>query len=260
MVMLSVDFDESYNQRTIKEPDMPLIYTVGGYIAADQQWKAFNKEWDKVLKSAGIKFFHMTDFESRFGDYKEWSNEQRIKILESFYEIIHKYVLKGFTTSVVLEDYNNLSDQHRNIFGEPHLCALFNCMKHIYEMCNEYNFEESIAYSFEFNRNYNSKIMNIFNGLGEQSRKGYRIGSVSFVEKECLPVQASDILVYEVTKEIARQRHKSSKRPTRQSMRHLALPRIDEWFYMDQKEFLKSIQTMKDLGLYNDENSYEKEN
>lgn len=45
MAKLCAYFDESYNQRTKKEPSVPLIYTVGGYISSVQQWKVFQKEW-----------------------------------------------------------------------------------------------------------------------------------------------------------------------------------------------------------------------
>lgn len=71
MTKLCVYFDESYNQRTKKESNAPLIYTVGGYISSIQQWKAFQREWNKALKSVGIPYFHMADFESRIGFYKD---------------------------------------------------------------------------------------------------------------------------------------------------------------------------------------------
>lgn len=252
--MLSAYFDESYNQRTLKEPNLPLVYTVAGYLSSVQQWKAFQKEWDKALKSAGIpSHFHMTDFESRFGVYEDWTNEKRIDFLQTLHSIIHKYVLKGFATSIVIEDYNKLTEKQKNeVFGEPHMCALFSCLKHIHTLFNELELSEPIAYVFESNKKYDGLIARAFSDMPDEAKKGYRIGSLSFAKKDCMPTQAADILAYEITKELANQLDNNSNRKTRLSMKNLAVSRIDEWFYMRTENFLESLDFMKRNGIYED--------
>jgi hypothetical protein len=54
---LSLYFDESYNH-----PLEPRVYTVGGYLSTDVQWRKFRKEWSRILASEGVDHFHMVDF------------------------------------------------------------------------------------------------------------------------------------------------------------------------------------------------------
>lgn len=249
MAKLCVYFDESYNQRTRKDPNTPLIYTVGGYISSVPQWKAFKKEWNKSLNSVGIPYFHMADFESRIGFYKDWSNEKRVDFLQNLHSIIHKYVLKGFTTSIILEDYNKLTDNQKYVFGEPHLCAFISCMKHIKLMCDEFYLSEPISYVLENNPHYDGKLTTFFSEISEETKKGYRFGSLTFAKKNCTPIQASDILAYEVNKEIVRQKNSDNVRSTRLSIKNLAVSRIDTWIYMEKEHFLSAIDFIKENGL-----------
>ena len=64
-----------------------------------------------------------------------------------------------------------------------------------------------------------------------------------------MPIQASDILAYEVNKEIVRQKSTDNVRTTRLSIKNLAVSRIDEWFYMEKEHFLSSIDFIKKNGL-----------
>lgn len=253
MVMLSVYFDESFNQRTSKEPNLPLVYTVAGYLSSVQQWKAFQREWSKALKSVGIPYFHMTDFESRFGFYKDWSNEKRIHFLQLLHKIIHKYVLKGFAASIVVADYETMTDEQKNVFGDPYICAAISCMKHIGTLCDEFELAEPIAYVFESNKRYDGQLSSLFNSLPDEDRTAYRCGSLTFARKTCLPLQASDILAYEVTKEFARQLDSNNKRAMRLSVKNLAVSRIDDWHHLKKESFEKAITWLKENDLFSEE-------
>lgn len=253
MVKLAIYFDESYTHRTEKEPDIPRIYTVGGYLSSVQQWTAFQKEWHKTLKKAGIEYFHMANFESRFGIFENWANEKRIDFLQALHKIIHKYVLKGFTTSIVLNDFDDLTAEQKYAFRDnAYVCAFGSCLKHISKVYNEFDLIQSIDYVFEDGSGFNGKINAFVEELPDEAKKAYRIGSISFEKKDCLPLNASDILVYEVTKELANQKN-NRKRPTRKSIRNLALSRIDEWIYMETEHFRKMLMDAKELGFYEGE-------
>jgi hypothetical protein len=251
--MLTVYFDESYNHLTDKEPKIPLVYTVGGYLSTVQQWIAFESEWSEVLKKENIPYFHMADFESGFSYYKGWSKEKRIRFLQKLHEIIHKYVLKGFVASIVLSDYDKLTAEQKEIvFGEPHMCALFTCMKKIVTMCDDLNLYEPIAFVFE-NSAYNGQIIDAFDKIPDDEKQRYRVGTVSFAGKEVVPLQASDILSYEVMKGLVRIVDENNSRKPRASILNLAAPRIDEWYYLDKEEFEKVLVNAKKLGLWADE-------
>jgi Protein of unknown function (DUF3800) len=252
MANLRVYFDESYNHRTDKEPDAPLVYTVAGYMAAVGLWNGFEVEWAEALDDANIPFFHMSEFENRLGPFKVWSNEKRIDFLRRLHEIINKYVFKGFATSVILSDYESLTEEQKFAFGEPHICGMINCMKHISKLCDDFDTIDLIDYVFEESV-YNGKINKLFGDLPDSDIAGYRIASITFESKNCPPLQAADILAYEVTKEIVRQKTTGNKRPTRKSIMNLAIKGLDELHYMEREHFLDALTSAKQLGRYHGE-------
>lgn len=250
--MLKVYFDESYNHRTAKEPNAPLVYTVAGYLADDELWSAFEQEWSQALMSVGLPFFHMADYESRLNHYEQWPNEQRVEFLQTLHAIINRHVLKGISTSVLLSDYESLTDEQRYAFGEPHIYALVNCMKTIARLCDEFDHHEPIDYFFE-NGVFDGRVREFFSTFRRDEIIGYRLGSIDFPSKDCMPLQAADILAYEMTKEMVRSHHANNKRPIRKSIRNLAVQGIDEWFYVEREHFIQSLTIAKELGLYDGE-------
>jgi hypothetical protein len=74
--MLVAYLDESYNHPTIKEPNPPLVYTVGCWLSSVEKWQRFRKQWKAELKNRGLDFFHMSRFESRIGEYEDWSTAE----------------------------------------------------------------------------------------------------------------------------------------------------------------------------------------
>src|SRR5688572_5630788 len=85
IAMLTVYLDESYNQRTVKNPDDPLAYTVGCWVSTVGQWKKFNKKWRAAMHSAGLEWFHMSEYESRLHEYDSWSELKRVQVLKKLH-------------------------------------------------------------------------------------------------------------------------------------------------------------------------------
>jgi hypothetical protein len=236
MAFITGYFDESYTH-----PPAALVYTVAGYISAQPQWTKFQKEWRKVLDAEGVEHFHMKDFQACRPPYDEWSKEKRAKFLQGLHKIINKRVMRGFATSVVVNDWNALTDEQKFVFGVPHLCATINCMKHIANWANRINLREPILYVFEKGSNHDKDLRRLFNeSLTEQEGAHYRVERLAFGTKEDSPLQAADIAAYEMTKEISRMFDENNNRPSRASIKNLICP-LDEWFYMDKEQFNKIL-------------------
>ncbi len=48
--------------------------TIAGCWASYERWQAFSMDWSDALERAGIRMFHMADFEAYQGEFKEWRN------------------------------------------------------------------------------------------------------------------------------------------------------------------------------------------
>lgn len=246
MFYQAVYFDESYTH-----PPAPLVYSVGGYVSSYMQWKKFQKEWKLALAKAGIKYFHMVEFHACKPPYGEWSKQKRVSFLQSLHKIIHKRVQRSFVSTVIMEDYDRLTAEQKRAFGTPHAYAAVNCMKHIAKWCEANKYNGPMAYVFEKGSAHDKEIRRLFEkGLGDKEKEFYRVGSFEFADKrDVIPLQASDILAYEVSKEVSRQRDKGSTRLTRESLKNLHLSRLDTWVYSTAEHFTESWILMLEQGL-----------
>lgn len=245
--MLRLYLDESYSH-----PPTPLVYTVAGYIATDTDWRKFQKEWRRELDRAGIDFFHMAKYEARKKEYEDWSNEKRVEVLRRLHRTIHRRVLTGFASSVVVADYNEV--MHPNIrqgYGEPHEFAVISCMKHIRDWGKQKGYHEHIAYILESGSDREKIVNKVFQYMDEEQRREYRIGSWTFADKRDLnPLQAADILAYEMTKEMCRRLDKNTTRPVRRSTQNLFKGHSDaRLFYADREQLLLILKKSAELGL-----------
>lgn len=246
MAMLTLYLDESYSH-----PPAPLVYTVAGYIATVDEWRKFQKEWRGELDRAGIDFFHMAKYEARKKEYEDWSNEKRVEVLRRLHRTIHRRVLTGFAASVVVADYNEVINHNiRRGYGEPHEFAVISCMKYIRTWGNQKGHHEPIAYVLESGSDRQKIVNTVFNHMDEEQRREYRIGSWTFADKRDLnPLQAADILAYEMTKEMCRRLEKSTPRPIRRSMLNLSKGHPDaRLMYADREQLLFILEKSAELG------------
>jgi hypothetical protein len=245
--MLVGYFDESYTH-----PPSPRVYTLAGYISTDKQWVKFEREWGQVLSDAAIPFFHMTTFEARRKEYAGWSNEKRIQILRRLHAIIKKRVFAGFAVSVVMSDYEEImSDEVIGYFGNHHQFVTIACMQYISNWLRTQNYKEPISYVFESGSGFDADVVRLIESIinDEKVADVYLAGSCTIENKRMLlPLQAADILAYEVTKVHAREIDNGNTRPIRQSIRNLRLPSFNEWYYFTKNELLAKIESARERG------------
>lgn len=242
-------FDESYTHAPA-----PLIYTVGGYVSSVKRWKKFEREWAEALREVDVSFFHMAKFEARKKEYEGWSNEKRVRVLRRLHGIIKERVFVGFACSVNLSDYQEVikTDELRAYFGNPHVFVTIACMKTIGAWADGQHFREPIAYVFESGSGHDAEVSRLFaNAIrDENQRERYRVGSFSIQDKRLiLPLQAADILAYEVTKVISWGIDNENMRPVRQSIKNLRLPCFNEWYYYGKVELIELVTSAQERGL-----------
>ena len=98
--------------------DQPYI-VVAGFVAAEQQWLAFELEWKTALGEYGLgSVFHMVDFEAS-------KLPNRGQILQRLTEIINKHTLAHFSCFVSLKDYKKLNETYmvEEVLGTPYALA-----------------------------------------------------------------------------------------------------------------------------------------
>jgi hypothetical protein len=203
----------------------------------------FKKEWRRLLAKERIDFFHMVDFQACKPPYGDWSKEQRIRFLQSLHEVIHKRTVQSFATTVNIEDFKNLSSEHKEVLGNPHVFAAKNCMKMIGFWTARNIMHDPLSYVFEKGSKHDKDLKKLFDEVPPKDRQFFRVGQFQLEDKKKVrPLQAADVLAYETTKEVTRRITINNKRAVRASIRNLGRPETDQWLYCDSSALIRSYE------------------
>lgn len=244
-------FDESENTFDKARPDLPRVYTVAGCVGLDSQWIRFQKKWRAVLNRDVLPrwrevygdkpvFFHMTDFDNPYSKiYADWPKKKKVTFLDQLHAIMATYSLRRFVSCTVMADYEELTAEEQFALGSPHLFGAVNCLKLIRHWADEQKISDRFLYVFESGAGIREKeLRRAMNTMTDEQKEAYRVDSVAFMDKRKLsPLQAADILAFETRKEACRQLDSTNTRKMRESIKNLHVPLIDEWAFIDKKDF-----------------------
>lgn len=249
--MLTVYFDEAYNHHTEKNPDDPLVYTVGCWLSTSQRWLLFGKKWRFALKLAGIEFFHMTEFESRRGAYESWSNSKRIRILKDLHRIIDKHTIWGCSSSVNRADYDDLiatTPDFANYFGKNEYD--FNvrvCMHKLKDWYAQQGYDGTVQYVFADLAKQGGALNRIFQEIlrSPELKKRFRVDGMwtKGLMREVVQLQAADVVTYEINKRVVNELKagNTGQRHIRKSLENMHLSRKFAPLYFNRDEMNKWI-------------------
>lgn len=196
-------FDDSYSG-TDDPSDCAVI---AGFVSEPDQWIAFSEKWQQVLTREHLDYFRMSDFENRQGQFKNWSNERRHSVLNEVLTIINTHTFYSLGCMVPKEYVASLSipgiieDVYGGAFGVAALVCWRNLGPDFKQLNGWLNcvFEDGMKGQGTFQELY--KEQKKF----RQWREEHRVISLSFMPKRSsLPLQAADILAYELYKQSTR--------------------------------------------------------
>ena len=255
--MLQAYFDESGTHS-----GSPVL-SVAGYIASDEQWRHFEREWANVLKRSGHsqgKPFHMTDFECRHRLYREWSDEKRQWTIRRLIGIIKRRVRYGFSSSIEMAAYEELIGAPLRMQGKTSLdgahsaysLCLADCLKQFEFWANKQSVSDRVAYFFEAGAGFGNDVTRMMSEISSSPRESarFRFGSWSFAEKsKVLPLQAADINAYESLKYWRNELFSDKTRSLRRSFESLLqIPQFGQ--YIDRADLLRLIsQVVSDSAI-----------
>lgn len=188
------------------------VLTIAGFLAKTGTWKTFQSEWDDILRTAGLLepdgpgYFHMTDFESSQGPYKQWSSQKRIFVLTKLIQAIAGRVELAVSSSLVVKDYKQAQTANQPL---SNMTPFAFCMRKnfllIEQWADRHAIQEFIAYVFESGDGYGREMDAFQRGIKMDSdlRKRFRFDSFTSASKKSFnPLQTADLLAYESQKEM----------------------------------------------------------
>lgn len=238
MLTIAAYFDESGTHAGSE------AVAVAGYLATPEEWESFEVEWRAALAEWGLDYFHMSKFANRIGEYASWTEDDRRERFVRLVNITNKHVLGSVGTVIPLALYDatfSVGGPARAKTGGPYGLAAFCNMMSVADLVRDLRGEPSVAYVLEsgaVGRHQITKLL-LDNMNDPESQKQFRLLSLAFQDKrQFVPLQAADILAYELYLHLPRQLGRSPRLSRTHNLTLLkSVP--SSWGYLNESELKK---------------------
>ena len=226
------------------------IVAVGGFVANASNWDGLSVDWQATLDDYGLDYFHMVDFESRQGPYTSWTRACREDCLNRLLDTIFKYVNQSVAFIIPKRSFDLILSAEAKVWcGNAYGLAALGCWRKLADTAKDPRLDGVLAITMEGGARGRHMIGNIYAAGSKDAdwREANPIRSLAFHDKrEFLPLQAADILAYELYKHGLRQ-FGYEMRAVRYPLRQLARsPR--QWHYPDDDELRQVSQDLTGLA------------
>lgn len=206
MPMLTIYCDDSGTDKNNRSA------VVAGYLSNAAQWEIFTREWRQVLKEFKVKQMHRTDLENFKGEFTEdrgWNPMRRTAFLMRLQPIIRRRMKLPIGTAVIRKDFEEvIPEEVGKKFGGVYGWCAHTCLVKLRIWCERpcRQHRVPIEWVFEAGTIGHGQVDAMFRELHEMQQKGsdwrsdWRIRAWSFQAKDVVPLQAADLLAYELFK------------------------------------------------------------
>jgi hypothetical protein len=194
--MIEAFFDDSG-----KQADSPFV-CIAGFLAHCSYWYRFVEQWNPLLQRYGITNLHMKELMSSNGEFKEFSPEQRNKLIVEVMQIIKANELCGFGAAVDAKYWNTLPKEIKKKYGN----AEEFCFQRILRMMRDYmvscNETDHVSITFDHDQEFSNPRLTRFNNITKRDPLAReRFISICFARtRPYPPLQAADVLAWETRK------------------------------------------------------------
>ncbi len=207
---------------------------VAGFVSNATQWESFSHEWQEVLAGANVEYFRMSEFENSRGQFDDWEKDEKETLLNKLLPIIDAHTFWSIGCIVLRQSFDSLlSEDVKRICGDAYGVATLACLRNLGQIWQKH--DAWVDCTMEAGAKGRAALQLL---VEEDSKfpgwqNEHRILSLSFQEKRVPPLQAADILAYELYKQSQRQ-FGSEKRPARYPLKVLGNQK-HQWIYLQDK-------------------------
>jgi len=205
------------------------LFVMGGYFAAAETWAAFTADWcAELARQPKTDYVKMREAASRSGCFDIFSEPERDARLDRFVEILNKHLGYGFAIGLDEKVYCDVfRGKYAVTMDAPYFFLGTFCLKTMWEL-QRYKLRSTDKVDFIFDDYSNPQKAEILSFWDDWSVRAprwmrNRMGSSPIWrdEKEWLPLQAADVLVW-----VARRLAVDQLRPSRTPRPSSVLPSL----------------------------------
>ena len=231
--LYTVYFDESGTD------DASEAAVVAGFVSNVTQWEAFSVKWQEALHGAGLDYFHMVDFAQKQEQFVGWNEEERRNLLNKLLPIIHEHTFWSIGIIVFKAAFDELvSEPVKQICGDSYGVATLACWRHLGQIMKKVDGWMDCRMEAGAMGRSALELLHAEDSKFPTWRNEHRVLGLSFNNKrDFSPLQAADILAYELHKEVPRQFGNVNRKP-RYPLKKLSQKK-HEWHYITNKHLME---------------------
>jgi hypothetical protein len=202
--------------------DSSPVCVVAGYFGSERHWTRFDSKWRAVLDSFAIEEFHANKFwafvdGANVTEFKGWDEDKCQRLITSLLKIIAESSrLYPVGCMVDMNEWKALTKDERAFLtgaaydsngriktpGAPNKTFFLPFLTAIAAALQYCNADKLMHFTFDANKRFAPYALDYFGAIKALQIDNYgRMGDISFVDsKKACPVQAADLLAYEVYK------------------------------------------------------------
>jgi hypothetical protein len=171
-----------------------MAVVVAGFVATDEQWPHFERNWNGTLRKFGVSLFHMREFAHSLGEFSKFKHnrEERDWFLRQLLSHIKVRVTYATGQAVLMDAYRKVNKVHALDYAfPPYTLAGRTCVARIHQWAQKRGIpKDQIGHVFEDGSAGKSKLRDcVLRDHGIE---------VAFKKKnECVALQAADLFAYE---------------------------------------------------------------
>lgn len=214
MSMLSAYMDETGHSKD----EQQRFVGIAGLIAPAASWEAFERKWKATLGSFKLPYFHMKEYAHSTQAFKGWEGNEvkRQKLFGKLMLHIETAHPLPFGAIISMEDFRSFTKEQQGYFRDPY----FLCFQSLVAACSsilefrKVPDEEKVALIFSDQGEFRHRALQIYKNVETATYYVRRSTPPIFRDmREIVPLQAADIIAYEMHKEFERQLYKPSAKP-----------------------------------------------
>jgi hypothetical protein len=191
---------------------------MAGLITKEESWLVYEREWGKILSHFKIPYIHMSERSKMF---KGWSDEKKKDLSRCVWEIIKNIEALPLGSIIPMDDYRPIEDRIRKYIPDPYFMAMMNCMAFATGFLRKSGPFKSttdmrVALVFSDQVEFRPEALRMFEGVKKHwadQTKVDLIDSPIFRDmRKVTPLQAADIIAYEIYKEYDRLYYKRPRK------------------------------------------------
>lgn len=213
MALLTGYYDETGDT---KDPSQKFI-GMAGFAAPAEKWEILEGKWKMILKEFKVPYFHMKEFTISEGVFRGWKDDEpkRRKIFGGLIKTIRE--IKPLPIGCVFssEDFRSLPKRDQDMIKDPYFLSFISCVGLPCMFLQNAPPDVKFATVFGEHGIFAKTAKEFYERIQEMYEVGARLYPPNFRDmRECVPLQAADIIAYELYKEADRQRYRP-KSPSR---------------------------------------------